>query len=518
MIALPLALSLSSSFTDAGAIAAFAALLGIAILSLLAFSQAREIKRLREWAGRAPERALEMEQRVSAEAAARVQRGSTAVAPARVVPRATPLVSAPVSTAVNATVAAVVPPATGATSSPLQGTPSPAGESAAPELDEQPPAAAPVPAAGVAQSPMSAEGSDAFAVDEAEQGAALGAPALDSQESPAHLSDDAVEPSAPAPATAAARAARPPLPPSPADPAPPTGVPSGSVQSALPAAARSAAAPSAAAASASAPAAPSTPAAAPAMPASRPPAPVAAARRTPSRAVAASAASPPPRSPAPPRARAMPASAGSSAAGRVAASSRAAGAAAIGSGPKYFKPERSPRRAGALIAGGVVVGALLIVFAVSALKGGGGSTRSTPTQSAPALEVQRSNSHTSSRPTASNPAEVSVAVLNGTGTAGLAHHLAGDLQQSGYARAAALAGEPPGTHSTTVVQYAHGHRADAQAVAKALNVTQVQALESSIAPLAGAASVVVLAGADQAAQLGGGGAQSNGEPAAGSGQ
>ena len=64
MTSLPLALSLSSTFTKIGAIAAFAALLGIAILSLLVFSQARELKRLREWAGRAPERAADMEQRV----------------------------------------------------------------------------------------------------------------------------------------------------------------------------------------------------------------------------------------------------------------------------------------------------------------------------------------------------------------------------------------------------------------------------------------------------------------------
>jgi hypothetical protein len=118
---------------------------------------------------------------------------------------------------------------------------------------------------------------------------------------------------------------------------------------------------------------------------------------------------------------------------------------------------------------------------------------------------------------ASNPAETSVAVLNGTSTAGLAHHLASDLQQSGYARAGALAGVPPGTHATTVVEYARGHRADARAVAKTLNVTQVQALEPTISSLAGSATVVVLAGADQAAQLGGGGAQSNGEPAAGAG-
>jgi hypothetical protein len=95
----------------------------------------------------------------------------------------------------------------------------------------------------------------------------------------------------------------------------------------------------------------------------------------------------------------------------------------------------------------------------------------------------------------------------------LAHHLASDLQQSGYTLAAASTGVPPGTHATTVVEYASGHRADAKAVAKALNVTQVQAIESTIASLAGSATVVVLAGADQASQLGGGGAQSGGEPA-----
>src|SRR5271170_6992410 len=70
---LPFALSLSSTFTKIGAIAAFAALFGIAVLALLVFSQARELKRLREWAGRAPERASDLEQRVSAAAAARVQ-------------------------------------------------------------------------------------------------------------------------------------------------------------------------------------------------------------------------------------------------------------------------------------------------------------------------------------------------------------------------------------------------------------------------------------------------------------
>src|SRR5262249_28486092 len=42
---------------------------GLAILSLLYFAQAREVKRLREWAGRAPERAQELQERVAEQAA-----------------------------------------------------------------------------------------------------------------------------------------------------------------------------------------------------------------------------------------------------------------------------------------------------------------------------------------------------------------------------------------------------------------------------------------------------------------
>src|SRR3954454_11109046 len=41
---------------DIGAYAGMAAIVGLAVLAALYFSQARDVKRLREWAGRAPER------------------------------------------------------------------------------------------------------------------------------------------------------------------------------------------------------------------------------------------------------------------------------------------------------------------------------------------------------------------------------------------------------------------------------------------------------------------------------
>ncbi|MCW2966970.1 MAG: LytR family transcriptional regulator, partial [Solirubrobacteraceae bacterium] len=71
MTATILAFSINHQVEQIGAIAGLAAILGLAVLALLFFSQAREIKRLREWAGRAPERDAELQQRVTEEAARR---------------------------------------------------------------------------------------------------------------------------------------------------------------------------------------------------------------------------------------------------------------------------------------------------------------------------------------------------------------------------------------------------------------------------------------------------------------
>jgi LytR cell envelope-related transcriptional attenuator len=183
-----------------------------------------------------------------------------------------------------------------------------------------------------------------------------------------------------------------------------------------------------------------------------------------------------------------------------------------GSGRKYFKQERSAGRTTFLILGGVVLGVAVIVLAVSALKGG---SKPSPTATQSSTHSTVAHAHKAVPAPAANPSELNVAVLNGTSTYDLAHHLAADLQQSGYAHAAASSAVPPGTHAITVVQYTPGHRADGQAVARALDVTHVAPMEASTASLASQATVVVVAGADQAAQLGGGGAQSTGEPSAG---
>ncbi|HEX8958827.1 MAG TPA: LytR C-terminal domain-containing protein [Solirubrobacterales bacterium] len=58
---------------EIGAYAGLVAFLGLALLALLAFSQARDLRRLREWAGSAPERDAERKDTTSAAAAQRAE-------------------------------------------------------------------------------------------------------------------------------------------------------------------------------------------------------------------------------------------------------------------------------------------------------------------------------------------------------------------------------------------------------------------------------------------------------------
>jgi len=165
-----------------------------------------------------------------------------------------------------------------------------------------------------------------------------------------------------------------------------------------------------------------------------------------------------------------------------------------------------------LILGAVIVVVVAIVLVISSggggksgsqtAAGGQGTTKTSGTSSGSHKSKHTSSHHSESSVAAASPAATSVAVLNGTNTNGLAHSLSSDLQQSGYSQATALNGTPPGSHATTVVEYTSGHRAEAQGVASALSVTQVQPMETTVASLAGAATVVVIAGEDKASAVG----------------
>jgi hypothetical protein len=66
------AVALADHVQSIGSYFGFAAVVGLGVLSLLYFAQAREVKRLREWAGRSPERDAELAQRVQSDAQRRV--------------------------------------------------------------------------------------------------------------------------------------------------------------------------------------------------------------------------------------------------------------------------------------------------------------------------------------------------------------------------------------------------------------------------------------------------------------
>jgi hypothetical protein len=159
----------------------------------------------------------------------------------------------------------------------------------------------------------------------------------------------------------------------------------------------------------------------------------------------------------------------------------------------------------------VLIGIVVLVVALTSLGGGSstgkgasgaGARTNSAAKRAPAARTQ-AKGHSEAPAPAASPAETHVAVLNGTSTTGLAHKLSATLQQSGYAQSAALNGTPPGTRQTTVVEYASGDHADAEQVAQALGVTQVQPMEAAVASLSGSATVVVIAGLDKTGAGGG---------------
>jgi hypothetical protein len=161
------AFSLQDQVEKYGAYVGIASFFGLALLSLLYFAQAREVKRLREWAGRAPERAAEIEAMAVAHAEEALRAAEEEEAPAAPGP-------APAAVPAAANGAVALKPAEVAAL---------AFARAAGVHTPHPPRPHPVPAAALAASPteMAAAGAavaagDAAAVQDAAPAEAGGAP------------------------------------------------------------------------------------------------------------------------------------------------------------------------------------------------------------------------------------------------------------------------------------------------------------------------------------------------------
>ena len=135
-----------------GSYAGYASIVGLGVLALLYFSQAREVRRLREWAGRAPERDAEVGARVTADAQRRVV--AQPLAPSSTAAQQAAQQRAAATAAVYASVGAQPP-----------GAPPPPGQLARPATAPGAPAAgapaAGAPAPGAVPAPPAAPGAPA---------------------------------------------------------------------------------------------------------------------------------------------------------------------------------------------------------------------------------------------------------------------------------------------------------------------------------------------------------------------
>ncbi len=422
MLLVPAALELSDSIQTLGAYAGFASVVGLAVLSLLYFGQARELRRLREWAGRAPERAAELQDRVEAEATAAAAAGQKRVVAQPVRPAA----GVQPSTAAGAAAVPGVPaPAVPAPAVPAV----PAANPGAPGALTVPPAA--TPAAATAAGAAAVPGSPS----------APGSPAVPGV------------PAAPGAGTEQPTALTPGVPPARPASAPPTG--GGTSELTLP------------------PVPPPVPAGGSTQDSGE--------TAVPLRRVSAAAASPA-GAPTPPGG---------------------------GKDKKEPKTKGDPAaRGGALAIAGGVVALLLVGVLVATQIGGGDDTPPQgnviqPTGSAgvtddDAQDVPRQQTNTSTTPEVS-PGGITVAVLNGTLTTGLAKGAADKVAAAGY-KIGTITNASDQSRTTTTVQFAEGSRRAAEDVADRIGVqaSAVSAIDEGTRVVAGDdAAVVVTVGADQ---------------------
>jgi hypothetical protein len=422
---------------EIGAVAGLASVVGLAVLSALYFSQARDVKRLREWAGRAPERAEHGTPAVPGRVVAQPQRS----VPAR--PGVPPVPGQqPASAGAGRPVAATPAGATPAAATPAAATPAAAAAAAAGARPatatpgQGPPAPKATPQGTPAPVPAAKSG----------EASAGGAAEDTSEEIPADRR-------APEPVAAAV-----------APGAETTDGRSNAGSNASGAAGVASPPPPARAGG------PSTPAAQ--RPGAAPPVP-SAATRPPSRPGGGI----PPRTPSEPT--------------QIIPPPRPE--------PWYRTLLASPRYLVLVIAGILVLGGG-VAFGISKLtgdNGGGGggggqqaSHKGSSKKADPGSGKQRSGG-------AVRPGSVTVAVLNGTTVPGLAATLSDQVGAAGF-KVGTIANFTDQQLAESVVQYAPGHEREAAAVARKVGIGQREAVTPSSQDLAGDATVIIIVGADKA--------------------
>ena len=445
-----------------GSYAGLAAIVGLAVLSALYFSQARDVKRLREWAGRAPERAAQpavpAPQRVVAQPqpkpagttppAVPTPAGQQSAAPKT--PTGPPQIPAPPVPAVAA--AAGAAPATAVAEAAGSAGGAPMSPAAAATADRPSGPGAATPAGQGKQAPTDPKEPDTAAGDgAAKPDAAVPAPQGQQEGTPQASAGTATPPADTGTPPADAKT------PPPDATTPPTGTAGTPPATTPPASGQS----------------PGQPPPAALPPTARPATPAGQARPTPPTPPRFSRPAPPAR-PAPEQTVIIPPGSGN-------------GAPAAAGG-------LSRTRIAVLAVAGVLVLGGGAAFAISQLTGddSGPTTSQAPSggdEEEPGGDGQGNGGQ------AVNPADVTVAVLNGTLVAGLAAAIGDEVEQLGFDLGTlGNANDQEQQRAESVVLYADGHRREAVVVSRRLKIPQREEIDPETQALAGDATVVVSPG------------------------
>ena len=439
---------------EIGAYAGLASVVGLAVLSALYFSQARDVKRLREWAGRAPERAEQGTPLVPGRVVGQPQQPASTPpqvptpppVPGRPPTPAQPAPAKPTPAGAPATAAAATG-AAAATAQQSKPAAAPPGQNASGGDEAKPDGGSAKPATPATPAPADAKpanGSDK--------------PAEGPQEKPAEDKDKG-----PAAAPVASDKQ-------------PAAAPAASDKQPAAAPAASDKQPAAAPAASSGPSAPT-----PSIPTPSAPAPATAA--TPAAARGAG----PPKPPPPSQTRFQ----------RPGVTSRHSPQETAILPPRQGKRDGMNARYIAIGLVGLLVLGGAAVFGVTQLTGDDeGGTASSQTASDDPGSTDGQSQPKQRDGSAVKPGSVTVAVLNGTTVPGLAATLSDEISAAGF-KVGTITNFSDQQLAESVVQYASGHEAEARAVSRKLNITQREPVNPSSQALAGDATVIVIAGADK---------------------
>jgi hypothetical protein len=168
--------------------------------------------------------------------------------------------------------------------------------------------------------------------------------------------------------------------------------------------------------------------------------------------------------------------------------------------PWYRRLAASPRYLALTIAGVLIVGGGA-AFGIVQLVGedeGGGAAQQAPDERAGGETPGGGGGGEQSerRRVAVNPANVNVAVLNGTLVPGLAAQIGDRVERFGF-QLGTVANGSDQQRQESVVMFSPGHRREAVVVSRRLKIPQRERVDPESQALAGDATVVVIAGADK---------------------